>query len=302
LYSIPRNVPAVIELEQRLALWEDQNFDGLLVRVQKQAESRNIILGESLKTGANKAASQRARRLAKEGARSKAVAGLQGGIKPLTTEQQHDWSAKLLPQADHPLPAVAAGPPTPSTTQGLRGPDVHPLKDVRFPPMTAPGPSLTRPEHIQDMLGVRRRCVANRFLRAIGRAVDLGLRGELPEAARWILGSGVTFLEKPGKDAPRPIRAGEWLRKVISKSLLNRHRKQIQKLMISLHQFGVAMPGGCEALFHARDTIEEVARSGSLPPLAIIDVDLVNCFGSFEWDAIVGACEELFPEGVPWER
>ena len=29
--------------------------------------------------------------------------------------------------------------------------------------------------------------------------------------ACWILGSNVTFLEKAGKETPRPIRAGEWL-------------------------------------------------------------------------------------------
>ena len=130
----------------------------------------------------------------------------------------------------------------------------HPLKGIRFPPMTAPGPSLTRPEHVQDMLNIRKRCVANRFLRATGHAVDLALSGSLPDAARWILGLGVTFLEKPGNEAPRPIRAGEWIRKVIGKTLLKRHRKSERNPQIdgiSLHQFGVALPGGAEALFHA---------------------------------------------------
>jgi hypothetical protein len=28
LYSIPQNVPAVVELEQRLALWEEHSLDG----------------------------------------------------------------------------------------------------------------------------------------------------------------------------------------------------------------------------------------------------------------------------------
>jgi hypothetical protein len=74
------------------------------------------------------------------------------------------------------------------------------------------------------------------------------------------------------------------------------------KLMIELHQYGVAMPGGTEVLFHARDTVEELARMGLLPPLAVVDVDLVNCFGSLEWDAILEAYKELLPEAVPWER
>ena len=31
-------------------------------------------------------------------------------------------------------------------------------------------------------------------------------------------------------------------------------------------------------------------------------MDLVNCFGSFEWDSIVEAYEELLQGTVPWER
>ncbi len=152
------------------------------------------------------------------------------------------------------------------------------------------------------MLSVRRRSVANRLLQLIGEAIRRGLDGSLPEAAKWILGSVVTFLEKPGGDVPRPIRAGEWLPKVIGKSLLLKHRKRILKLMIDLHQYGVAIPGGTEVLFHARGTMEQLAKAGTLPPIAIIDVDLVNCFPSLEWEAILEAYEALLPEAVPWER
>ena len=301
LYAIPWNVPAVAELEQRAALWEERNFEGLLLRIQRQAESRNKRVQQMVASTNNRSAPKRARRMAKEGARSKAVSGLQGGIKRLTPQQQREWGAKLLPQAEHSTPAAAVVQPAP-VDQVTGGTETHPLKGIYFPPMTAPGPSLTRPEHIQEMLSVRRRCVANRLLRAIGRAVEMGLGGVLPDAARWILGSGVTFLEKPGKDEPRPIRAGEWLRKVIGKTLINRHRKTIRKVMVSLRQFGVALPGGAEALFHARETVEAMARSGTLPPLAVVDVDLVNCYGSLEWDAIIEAYEEFLPEAVPWER
>ena len=44
LYGIPRNVPTVVELEQRLALWEDADFSGLLTRIQVQAEQKNKSL------------------------------------------------------------------------------------------------------------------------------------------------------------------------------------------------------------------------------------------------------------------
>ena len=180
-----------------------------------QAERRNKSLQREImnNTEPESASSKRARRLAREGARSKAVMGLQGGIRQLTFEQQHQWSAKLLPQSEHPfLISASQLPPPPPPEPRASTADRHPLKGVHFPPMTAPGPSLTRPEHISDMLSVRLKCVSNRLLRNIGQAVNRALDGTLPKAARWILGSGITFLEKPGKDTPRPIRAGEWLR------------------------------------------------------------------------------------------
>ena len=128
------------------------------------------------------------------------------------------------------------------------------------------------------MLGSADACL----LRSIGEAINKGLDGSLPDEARWTLGSNMTFLEKPGNDAPRPIRAGEWLRKVIGKVLLTRQKKVIMKLTFDLNQYGVAMPGGAKVLFHARDTREEFGRLGQLPPIAIVDVDLVKCFGSLE--------------------
>eukprot|EP00972_Heterocapsa_arctica_P103759 15291973-Heterocapsa_arctica.AAC.1 len=39
-----------------------------------------------------------------------------------------------------------------------------------------------------------------------------------------------------------------------------------------------------------------------LGPLAIIDVDLVNCFGLFEWPSIWEAYASLLPEVLPWEK
>eukprot|EP00972_Heterocapsa_arctica_P106825 15735998-Heterocapsa_arctica.AAC.1 len=36
--------------------------------------------------------------------------------------------------------------------------------------------------------------------------------------------------------------------------------------------------------------------------LAIVDVDLVNCFGLFEWPSIREAYGVLLPQILPWER
>ena len=86
----------------------------------------------------------------------------------------------------------------------------------------------------------------------MAKLVEMGLAGLLPECARWMLGSQLIFLDKKDSDVPRPIRAGEYLRKLIGKSLLNKHAHTIKELMIRMGQFEVAMPGGAEILVHAR--------------------------------------------------
>jgi hypothetical protein len=152
------------------------------------------------------------------------------------------------------------------------------------------------------MLGVRKRSVSGRLLRLLGRFIDPALAGRLPQVARWILGSSVVFLDKKGTDTPRPIRVCEWLRKIVGKKGLRLHQNEIAKLMIRYGQFGNAMPGGGEALFHARDCIEELAATGAMGSIAVVDVDLVNCFPSLEWKAIVDSYSAELAVMEPWER
>ena len=101
---------------------------------------------------------------------------------------------------------------------------------------------------MKDMMATSKRALRSRLLKLLEQAIERGIAGNLPEACRWMLGSSAVFLTKPGKDAPRPIRCGEWLRKVIAKVLLRCHRNKIRKKMLGFMQFGVQLPGGCEAL------------------------------------------------------
>ena len=51
------------------------------------------------------------------------------------------------------------------------------LSGVRFAPLSGPGPTGTRPEHIKEMLSVRRRSYAKHLLRAIDHRPLAGVRG-----------------------------------------------------------------------------------------------------------------------------
>jgi hypothetical protein len=176
-----------------------------------------------------------------------------------------------------------------------------PLDGIRFPPLSGPGPCGLRPEHVEAVLRGRR-AVAIRMGRMLRELMTRGASGDLPKEAKWILSSSLTFLDKPGKAAPRPIRAGEYWRKIITKSMIKSLKNKIQALMIKFGQYGVALPGGAEAAFHARFALEEKLRSDGSAKWVIVDVDLVNCFGQFEWDSIRDAYAETIPEMLAWER
>ena len=147
--------------------------------------------------------------------------------------EQMIWALKLLPRSslgesalsslapqDLEAPHVQSGGPVTADGTGRAEWNASPLRGLRFPPMSAAGPSGSRPEHVRDALNIRRRCVANRYLRLLGTFLEKAMAGSLPSTARWILGSQATFLDKPNSDVPRPIRAGEYLRRLVGKHIL----------------------------------------------------------------------------------
>ena len=155
-----------------------------------------------------------------------------------------------------------------------------------------------RPEHAREMLAVRRRPLVGRAWRALDRLHTQARTGSLPTDARWILRTRLVFLEKPGSPTPRPIRIGEFLRSSMAKRLLNDARPRLRTRFLASHQWGVALPGGAEALVHWRSTVEEMAREGLIPPLIAFDLDLKNMFGSIEWPRIRAAIATHFPEAA----
>ena len=90
---------------------------------------------------------------------------------------------------------------------------------------------------------------------------------------------------------------------MIAKGVVHDHKDAIQKLMLSLRQFGVAIPGGAEALIHFRKIAEDLMQTpGFGQILAALDIDLVNAFPSFEWHAIRESVAEFMPSILPWTQ
>ena len=107
------------------------------------------------------------------------------------------------------------------------------------------------------------------------------------------LDDGGTELERP---KVRPIQMGEMLRKFVCKRALSLERPQILRIMTSMRQYGCGTPGGTEAIIHLRKHLQSLWDKGLLPqPLAIVEIDQKNFFGSLNWRAIREETAETLP-------
>ena len=176
------------------------------------------------------------------------------------------------------------------------------LSGVHFAPMSGAGPTGMRPEHLKEMVGIRMRRCANRFLKSVGEFAVQAAGGSLGAHARWILDSRLVYIKKKKGVTPRPIRVGETWRRFIGKKLVHTFKDEIQNICTESRQFGVGTPGGAEALIHLRTAIESILTSHAGAPLVMIDIDFKNAFPSIEWKDIRKATEDLLPSLSSWTR
>eukprot|EP00959_Pyramimonas_sp_CCMP1952_P174854 3654119-Pyramimonas_sp.AAC.1 len=102
-------------------------------------------------------------RQAAEGAYLKAVGTMTSNVADLSADSNMHWARELHPPARDRASALAAPSPQGGGQALQAAPDGepgHPLRGVRFAALQAPGPSGLRPEHIAELLGVRRRRLA----------------------------------------------------------------------------------------------------------------------------------------------
>ena len=83
---------------------------------------------------------------------------------------------------------------------------------------------------------------------------------------------------------------GEFLRSAYAKRLVNLSQVHLRTKTLYMHQWGVNLPGACEALCHWRGTIEPLVLNGTIEPLVAADLDLVNMFGNAECPIFAPLC------------
>ena len=84
--------------------------------------------------------------------------------------------------------------------------------------------------------------------------------------------------------AVRPTQGGEWLRKVITRRILDADKLAATKKLLQSRQWGIGVTGGAESIAITHLIIEYLWASNLLSrPLAVIQVDQKDCFGQFEY-------------------
>ena len=311
LAGIPSGAHVPQEVLRRADLFLRRSYEELLSRVELQMAGGGRQGRRRKQTTSHR--QEQARRQTAEGAYRKAVQTLTTSVAQLTPEQNMEWAVRLHPRAADPATACSAqdGPlqPPPQEPDISAEADEDPLRGVRFGTLKAPGPTGLRPEHIAELLAVRRRRTARRLRRTLGLLLDAIASGSVVEEGRWLTYSRLIYLQKKrGElilDTPRPIKVGEVLRSAAAKRTLRKHEQTLLPTLIRMRQYGVSLPGGAEALAHWRATVEEAAKAGIIRPVVTADLDMKNFFNSVEWDAIRRSVQEhleVVAPSVAWEQ
>lgn len=331
LGGIPEGSHVDKEVAVRLDLWERRAFGELLNRLEMQAAMARQARGRRSRrrpgdgsasasqggggtagpADVDEATRERSLKQSREGAYRKALGTVSSGATTIESSEARRWAVALHPPSAHSgdalatAPADAAAPPV--MAAGADGTDDvrHPLRGVRFAALCGPGPSGTRPEHLAEIIGVKRRRIAARATRALAQVIDAIEAGRLCEEARWVTRSRSIYLTKKVGNEPRPIKCIEVLRSANAKRLMRQHAAGLRPTLLEMHQWGISLPGGAEALVHWRSTVEEAARDGLIEPIVIADLDMKNFFNSVEWPAIRESMRRHLEQATPvveWEQ
>ena len=170
------------------------------------------------------------RRKTAKGAVSKAMQGLVGGVAPGTEEERTLWTAALIPRSEaHGGPTTSADEARDARECSWGGGDVRRAKAemrqagktpgglpgipwVHMAPLSAPGPSGDRQEHLDDILGGAGASQRRRLTRALDELTVRWATNQLPPACRWMLNTQVLFLKKEREPTSKEFDDHEWLR------------------------------------------------------------------------------------------
>jgi hypothetical protein len=264
LALLPAGRNLKVELGCRFGLWAKNKLQQLRIRIEEQAFERADRRRRAPRGPAALMKAKRAKALARDGAYRRAVMSLTSSVAELGREDQERWAKELLPASGRPTMAhfKSARSRSDASDEAASDPTMlgKLLQGVRFSALSAPGPSGFRPEHLREVMSVKAPSVTTKLLQAIAFFQTMAFARTLPEECRWILGSRLIYLQKKKGLGPRPVRIVEVWRRMLAKKLVFSTEKKLQQVCLQARQFGVAIPGGADALIHFRKTCEEAAK------------------------------------------
>ena len=151
-------------------------------------------------------------------------------------------------------------------------------------PQSAPGPSGLRYIHLQLSMSPALADTLSAFSQLV-------FEGTLLPESFWIFHTS-SNLSALG-DKARPVACGDLLRRVIGGTFCRQHGSALAERFQALGQYGVAAPGGVEAMA-LRATL------GYQQGCAILTFDAKNAFNSIKRRAILPALAKLIPSVVPY--
>ena len=198
-------------------------------------------------------------------------------------------------QSKHPLPSRPQ-PPHPTTDVpacAFNGAAVASAA-LSFHKGSAAGPSGMRPEHFKAVLKSTSSVLAEKALVALIRLVNKMAAGKVPKAVAPFLCGARLHAGKKKDNSLRPIAVGNLLRRLVSKCFSSALADRAAALL-SPHQLGVGVRGGCEAIAHA---VKEAVTTD--PSRWVLQADLVNAYNQADRGAMLEEVSRHFPECLSW--
>ena len=231
----------------------------------------------------------RAKRLASEGRYSDACASLLSEpLAPLNEETYQKLQMKHPQGPTIHLPHTNTPDPLEINSKIV----VAQLK--RFPKGSAPGLSALSAQHILDAILPGEMTVVDPLTEIIKSLVSGKV---LHDVMPFIAGANLTALIKKNSDI-RPIAVGDTLRRLAARCLCSLLQVQAAKYFLPT-QFGVAVPGGAEAIIHGLRLIWE---SNVDQDTALLKVDFSNAFNSVSRQLFLDQCLQVFPGIYSWVK
>ena len=235
---------------------------------------------------------ERAVKLVQEGQYSRGLAALVSAGLAENSRATEEEMRRKHPQSQHPS--------TFKRTQPEVAQIVFSQKEVQdavssFRRGSAPGPSGVRPEHLKVAVKNSPPNRADQALGALTRLVNVMAAGKVPtEVAPDLCGARLHAAKK--KDGGiRPIAVGNILRRLTAKLMASSLVGKAAELL-SPHQLGVGVRGGCEAILHS---VREVIGKGD-PDQWVLQADLINAFNQADRDSAFREVEKHFPQILVW--